>query len=245
MSHINVRRSESGAAVVLLAGRLDSSIASELRENLHDLVRAGHVRVVIDLSETESIDSSGLGVLISGLKAARRAGGDVFITAPSRQVTAILELTGLDRIISTRESAMTPSANEPGIVSVLQTITGPDTLDKIHDVMDQLSRSGSGLSATARMHLTMAVSEIGANIVQHSRGGLPVRMSMLVWRLPKGVEIGFTDDGDPANVDLTNVHMPDVTAECGRGLAIAKSCVDRLEYRRDSAGNHWTLTVNR
>ena len=55
----------------------------------------------------------------------------------------------------------------------------------------------------------------------------------------------FTDEGDPADVDLTTVTMPDAMAERGRGLALAKACLDQLTYRRDSTGNHWTLAVKR
>ena len=55
----------------------------------------------------ESIDSSGLGSLISGLKAARGAGGDLRISAPNAQVVAVLELTNLNRVLKPRESAET------------------------------------------------------------------------------------------------------------------------------------------
>ncbi len=52
-------------------------------------------RIVVDLSETEFIDSSGLGALIAGLKIARKAGGDLCIAAPTQQVCTVLELTTL------------------------------------------------------------------------------------------------------------------------------------------------------
>ena len=56
-------------------------------------------RVVVDLSAVEFIDSSGLGALISGLKVARQAGGDLRIAAPTRQVITVLELTNLNRVL--------------------------------------------------------------------------------------------------------------------------------------------------
>ncbi len=48
--------------------------ARMLREELHALIENGDTRLVVDLSGVEFIDSSGLGALISGLKAARKAG---------------------------------------------------------------------------------------------------------------------------------------------------------------------------
>lgn len=42
--------------------------------------------------------------MISGLKVARQAGGDLRIAAPSRQVTTVLELTNLNRVLRTHPS---------------------------------------------------------------------------------------------------------------------------------------------
>ena len=69
----------SGVVVIKPAGRLNMVAAPSLRKELHALVDGGNTRVVVDLSGTELIDSSGLGALISGLKVARQAGGDLRI----------------------------------------------------------------------------------------------------------------------------------------------------------------------
>jgi len=76
-----------------------------LREELHALVDSGVNRVVVDLSGVEFIDSSGLGALISGLKAARQAGGDLCITAPNHQATTVLEQTNLNRVLRVHPSS--------------------------------------------------------------------------------------------------------------------------------------------
>lgn len=81
--------------------RLNLAVAPDLREQLRGLVQGGYSRIVVDLSGVESIDSSGLGALVSGLKAARQAGGDLRITAPGPQVVAVLELTNLDKVLKT------------------------------------------------------------------------------------------------------------------------------------------------
>lgn len=98
---------ESGVVVVSPEGRLNMTAAPGLREQLHGLVRDGHSRLVVDLTGVDSIDSSGLGALISGLKAARQAGGDLRIAAPGEQVTAVLELTNLNRVLKSYDSADT------------------------------------------------------------------------------------------------------------------------------------------
>lgn len=105
MTDYPTRTTDSGATVVRPDGRLNMVAAPALRKQLHDLVAAGSPRLVVDLSATEFIDSSGLGALISGLKVARQAGGDLRIAAPTRQVIAVLELTNLNRVLRAHDSA--------------------------------------------------------------------------------------------------------------------------------------------
>lgn len=105
MSHYDTRTTDSGVTVVRPDGRLNMVAAPALRKQLHDLVQGGSARLVVDLSGTEFIDSSGLGALISGLKVARQAGGDLRIAAPTKQVITVLELTNLNRVLRAHDSA--------------------------------------------------------------------------------------------------------------------------------------------
>ncbi len=98
------RTTNSGAVVLRPEGRLNMVAAPDLREHLHGLVNAGHARLGVDLSAVETIDSSGLGALISGLKAARQGGGDLRIRAPSEQAMAVLELPNLNRVLQVADS---------------------------------------------------------------------------------------------------------------------------------------------
>ena len=106
---MTVEPRRSGAAVVKLAGRLDLLSAIDARQRLADLVAAGHPRLVVDLAEVEFIDSTGLGSLVSGLKATRMAGGDLRLARPVEQARTILKLTTLDRVLkpyATTEEAL-------------------------------------------------------------------------------------------------------------------------------------------
>jgi len=86
-------------AVIHLAGQLDAHSAPHVREALANAVAHGHTRLVVDLAGVGFVDSSGLGSLISGLKAARTVGGDLRLAQPSKQVSAILTLTMLERVL--------------------------------------------------------------------------------------------------------------------------------------------------
>lgn len=86
-------------AVVKITGRLTASGASQLRATVNDLISEDACRIVVDLSSTDFVDSSGLGALIGGLKNARVAGGDLRIAAVPDNVQAVLRLTNLDRVL--------------------------------------------------------------------------------------------------------------------------------------------------
>ncbi len=96
---VNIERREGQVAVVTPEGRLDLASAPEFKQALNDAVNAGYRVLVVDLSSVPFVDSSGLGALISGMKATRLAGGDLRIAQVGEQARLILELTTLDKVI--------------------------------------------------------------------------------------------------------------------------------------------------
>lgn len=104
---LDVFTRDDGIAVVTPRGRLNMVSARQLKETLSDLVAGGSARIVVDLGETTFLDSSGLGALIGGLKAARQAGGDLRVARPTPAVVSVFELTNLDRVLRARESVET------------------------------------------------------------------------------------------------------------------------------------------
>jgi anti-sigma B factor antagonist len=101
---IMVDTREGGVAVLRLEGRLDMLSAADVKQRIAQTVEGGHRRLVVDLGGVGFLDSSGLGALIGGLKAARLAGGDLRIARPSEQARMILELTTLDRVLRPYDS---------------------------------------------------------------------------------------------------------------------------------------------
>jgi anti-sigma B factor antagonist len=101
MQHMSFEESDQGAYVVLMPqGKFNLVASPPLKARIDDLVAAGKSKLVVDLSAVDFIDSSGLGALIGGLKAARQKEGDLRIAAAGTQVLAVLKLTNLDRILS-------------------------------------------------------------------------------------------------------------------------------------------------
>lgn len=88
-----------GIGVVRPIGRLDLLTGSVVRQSVAQTIAAGNRRLIVDLAEVSFMDSSGLAALISGLKAARLAGGDLRIARLTDQVHQLFELTGLNRVL--------------------------------------------------------------------------------------------------------------------------------------------------
>src|SRR5262245_24890085 len=88
-----------GIGVVRPIGRLDLLTAPAVRQHFAEAIAAGNRRLIVDLAEVPFMDSSGLATLISGLKAARLAGGDLRIARPTDQARQLFDLTGLNRVL--------------------------------------------------------------------------------------------------------------------------------------------------
>ena len=96
---VAIEAQPTGVAVARLRGRLDLLSAAEVKQQLTAAVADGHARLVVDIEGVSFIDSSGLGALIGGLKAARLAGGDLRLARPGEQARVILALTTLDKVL--------------------------------------------------------------------------------------------------------------------------------------------------
>lgn len=93
-------KQEEGATVIELIGDLDFHTARRLREQLLELHTQGSNNVVLDMSQLEFIDSSGLSVLVAGLKRLRNSDGNLSLRSIPDQTRRVLEVSGLSRVLS-------------------------------------------------------------------------------------------------------------------------------------------------
>jgi anti-sigma B factor antagonist len=85
------------ATVVEVQGDLDCYTAPKLRSVLVELAD-GPRTVILDLARTEFIDSTGLGVLVGGVKRLRQQGGDMVVRSPSPMTARLFEVTGVHKL---------------------------------------------------------------------------------------------------------------------------------------------------
>jgi len=97
---MGVKKALEGNVVVLsLEGNiLAGGDASQIHETVHEELEKGNRNFVLDLSQVKLINSSGLGILIGALTAARNQEGDVRLAAVSEKVTHILEMMHLNKV---------------------------------------------------------------------------------------------------------------------------------------------------
>jgi anti-sigma B factor antagonist len=83
-------------SVIKIKGKFLGSIdGAELKQKLDDLKQSGKTNVVIDLGDTDFMDSSGIGALISGLTSMRKSGGDVRLANMEKRIRNLFLITRL------------------------------------------------------------------------------------------------------------------------------------------------------
>jgi anti-sigma B factor antagonist len=91
-----------GAALVQVTGELDLATSGELEAALERMPAAG--RIVIDLTDCDFLDSSGVRVLLAGATRSEAQGGRVVVVAPDPRIRRVLELTGVEDKLTVRET---------------------------------------------------------------------------------------------------------------------------------------------
>ncbi|HAM02510.1 MAG TPA: anti-sigma B factor antagonist [Acidimicrobiaceae bacterium] len=107
-TEVNFEVTESdreGMPVLSVRGEVDVSTAPELRERLLALAEGGETTAVVDLSQVSFVDSTALGVLVSGVKRLRSEGGDLRLVVTEPRISKVFEITGLTDVFKIYASA--------------------------------------------------------------------------------------------------------------------------------------------
>jgi len=94
---INVNQSD-GVCDFTLTGEVDVYTAPQLKERLVEAIDGGCVDIVVDLEGVGFIDSSGLGVLVGGLRRAKERSGAIRLVCTRDNILKIFRITGLDKV---------------------------------------------------------------------------------------------------------------------------------------------------
>ncbi|MDI6100598.1 STAS domain-containing protein [Actinoplanes sp. NEAU-A12] len=95
-SSIRTALADDGTVTVTVVGEIDYSNSSEVARGMDDAVTAwSPPAVAVDLRDATFIDSTGLGALIEGYRAATARGIDFRVVNPSDTFRRVLTVTGL------------------------------------------------------------------------------------------------------------------------------------------------------
>ena len=84
-------------AVLRVTGEVDVYTAPMLRERIRELAASGAVHLITDLGQVDFLDSTGLGVLVGGLKRLREDGGSLALVITAPRILRIFQITGLTK----------------------------------------------------------------------------------------------------------------------------------------------------
>jgi anti-sigma B factor antagonist len=107
--NLNTRSAEENLAVVDLQGEVDAFTAPKLKQEIINQIERGVSHIAINLANVNYLDSTGLGVLIGGLKRTRDKNGELVLICPNVRIMRIFDITGLSRIFEmyqTEEEAL-------------------------------------------------------------------------------------------------------------------------------------------
>ena len=112
-----------GAHVVRVRGEIHVSTAPEFTQRLTAAIESGKTAIVLDMSGVEFIDSTGLSVLLNGLRLVTQMHGRMAIVCSNPTVLRLFQITSLDETFDIFDD------RGPAIAHVLQ--EGPASIDPL------------------------------------------------------------------------------------------------------------------
>jgi anti-sigma B factor antagonist len=100
---------ENNTQVVAVRGEIHVTTAQEFRRRFDEVLGMGRRRIVLDLSDTTFIDSTGLSILLNGLRRIHKMRGRLTIVCANPTVLRLFHVTRLEStfdIFPTRDEAL-------------------------------------------------------------------------------------------------------------------------------------------
>ena len=107
---LNVYSDSPETTVIAVSGEIDVYTAPKLREKLVSLVDSGNYHLIVDMEGVEFLDSTGLGVLVGGLKRVRAHEGWIDLVSTQGRILRIFRITGLNKVFSIYDSVAQAAA---------------------------------------------------------------------------------------------------------------------------------------
>jgi serine/threonine-protein kinase RsbW len=124
---------------------------------------------------------------------------------------------------------------------LLDGLAVPDSLNLLHDLLEQVGGEHPELTASDLMLFETAVIEVAGNVVEHGKPPGEVSWTFRLAVRADRLEGTLSDSGEEYPGGAWGTDMPDTMEEDGRGLALATAVLDSLVYERAGDVNEWTM----
>ena len=99
------QRETYGAIILDLDGKLTGGPDADTFRNIFkNLIAEGKKNIIVNLEKVSWINSTGLGILISGYTSVRKGGGDLVLIHVGERIESILYVTKLNLLFNTYDS---------------------------------------------------------------------------------------------------------------------------------------------
>ena len=105
---------KDGIEVVDVEGEIDIYTAPRLRELLIDLAGKNNYQLIVNLEKVGFLDSTGLGVLVGGLKRVRPHDGSLDLVCTQERILKIFKITGLTKVFGIYQTVDQATAAKKG-----------------------------------------------------------------------------------------------------------------------------------
>jgi serine/threonine-protein kinase RsbW len=239
------RQTGTTTCVARLSGEVDAVSAPAVREALDDAISQGCRSIVLDLSDVTYLDSSALGLIVWADRRLQPCSGTLLLAGAGRDVTRILELSGLIGVapsvfvVDSVEAALlglSPAA-EHGVPLWVQSFEVPADASLMSDARARIAAmlSPLGLPDSTVFDIKVATGEALANAVRHgSPRGTRDDIGVEVAAYDDRVEIVVRDSGN--GFDGQASVLQDVFAPSGRGVLFMRALMDAVEFGGGNGG---------
>jgi len=98
-------REQAGIAILEPKGKImGGPDATALHDQLHEFIKQGKLKVIIDLKDVDWMNSTGLGILISGLTTLRNNKGDLKLANVTDKIQSLLTITKLITVFEAHDT---------------------------------------------------------------------------------------------------------------------------------------------
>jgi anti-anti-sigma factor len=236
---------DANVCVVHLDGEVDVAVVPEVREALDASISGGCRNLVLDLERVSYADSSALGLLVWIDHKLSPRGGKLVLVGANRDVTRVLELSGLVGMAPSISASSTISAALEGLelaptaepVLWSESLTLPARIESLSSIRNRVCELLSTLAIpeASMFDIKVAVGEALANAVRHGSPGGPsdeVRIEVRAYADRVAIQVRDTGCG----FDGASACKDDVYASGGRGVMFMRALMDGVEFEVSPEG---------